>query len=146
MALAWPSASFRFDDSNDAVLARDSGNQSPLCDFTVFRFSRATILPPEQEKTVRVGRLDFVVFRRSFHLFDLRSNTTRLSSSKSAEGDCATKEMAVVYWAKAMTVETGKVVQQNRDKAMQKELEMYMRHAIGRKPTGSLYATTMHRR
>jgi len=29
----------------------------PLCDFTVFRFSRATILPPEQEKAVRAGWL-----------------------------------------------------------------------------------------
>ena len=54
--------------------------------------------------------------------------------------------MAVAYWAKAMSVETEKVVQQNRDKLMQKELERYLAHAIGRKPTGSLYATTMHRR
>ena len=54
--------------------------------------------------------------------------------------------MAVAYWAKAMSVETEKVVQANWDKAMQEELERCMRHAIGRKPTGSLYATTMHRR
>ena len=54
--------------------------------------------------------------------------------------------MAVAYWAKAMTVETSKVVQQNRDKAMQQEIERYLQHAIGRKPTGSLYAPTMHRR
>jgi hypothetical protein len=54
--------------------------------------------------------------------------------------------MAVAYWARAMSVETEKVVQQNRDKLMQKELERYLQHAIGRKPTGSLYATTMHRR
>jgi hypothetical protein len=54
--------------------------------------------------------------------------------------------MAVAYWAKALSVETSKVVQQNRDKLMQQELERYLQHAIGRKPTGSLYATTMHRR
>jgi hypothetical protein len=54
--------------------------------------------------------------------------------------------MAVAYWAKALSVETEKVVQANWDKAMQKELERYMRHTIGRKPTGSLFATTMHRR
>jgi hypothetical protein len=54
--------------------------------------------------------------------------------------------MAVAYWAKALSVETEKVVQQNRDKLMQQALERYMRHAIGRKPTGSLYANTMHRR
>jgi hypothetical protein len=52
--------------------------------------------------------------------------------------------MAVAYWAKAMSVKTDKVVQANRDKLMQKELERYLQHAIGRKPTGSLYATTMH--
>jgi len=54
--------------------------------------------------------------------------------------------MALAYWAKAMSVETEKVVQQNRDKLMQQQLEWYLQHAIGRKPTGSLYATTMHRR
>ena len=54
--------------------------------------------------------------------------------------------MAVAYWARAMSVETSKVVQQNRDKLMQKELERYLQHAIGRKPTGTVYATTMHRR
>ena len=54
--------------------------------------------------------------------------------------------MAVAYWAKAMSVETEKAVHQNRDKLMQQELERYLAHAIGRKPTGSLYATTMHRR
>jgi hypothetical protein len=54
--------------------------------------------------------------------------------------------MAVAYWAKALSVETEKVVQQNRDKLMQQELERYLRHAIGRKPTGRLFATTMHRR
>jgi len=58
-----------------------------------------------------------------------------------AEGDCATKEMAVAYWAKALSVETEKVVQQNRDKLMQEELERYMKHAIGARPAGRVYAT-----
>ena len=52
----------------------------------------------------------------------------------------------MAYWAKALSVETEKVVQQNRDKLMQQELERYLQHAIGRKPTGRLFATTMHRR
>ena len=54
--------------------------------------------------------------------------------------------IAVAYWAKALSVETEKIVQANRDKLMQQELERYLQHAIGRKPTGSLYAPTMHRR
>ena len=54
--------------------------------------------------------------------------------------------MAVAYWAKALSVGTEKVVQSNRDKLMQKEIERYLQHAIGRKPTGSVYAPTMHRR
>jgi hypothetical protein len=41
---------------------------------------------------------------------------------------------AVAYWAKALSVETDKVVQSNRDKLMKQELERYMAHAIGAKP------------
>jgi hypothetical protein len=54
--------------------------------------------------------------------------------------------MAMAYWAKALSVETEKVVQQNRDKLMQHELERYLQHAVRWKPTGSLFETTMHRR
>jgi hypothetical protein len=53
---------------------------------------------------------------------------------------------ALAFWSKALSADTAKVVQQNRDKLMQQELERYMQHAIGRKPTGRLFATTMHRR
>jgi hypothetical protein len=56
--------------------------------------------------------------------------------------------MAVAYWSKALSADTAKVVQANPGAPglMQQELEMYLRHAIGRKPTGRLFATTMHRR
>ena len=53
--------------------------------------------------------------------------------------------MAVAYWAKALSVETDKVVQSNRDKLMKLELERYMVHAIGAKPRGMIYAPTSHR-
>ena len=54
--------------------------------------------------------------------------------------------MAVAYWSKSPSVENAKVVQANRDKLMQRELERYLQHAIGRKPTGSRCAPTIHRR
>ena len=47
--------------------------------------------------------------------------------------------------AKALSVETDKVVQSNRDKLMKQELERYMQHAIGAKPRGMIYAPTSHR-
>ena len=46
----------------------------------------------------------------------------------------------------APTVETEKVVQRKREEMMQAELERYMAHAIGHKPKGRMYATTMHQR
>jgi hypothetical protein len=55
--------------------------------------------------------------------------------------------IAVAYWAKALAVETDKVMQSNRDRLMQQELERYMKHAIGSRPnTGRMYASTMHNR
>jgi hypothetical protein len=53
--------------------------------------------------------------------------------------------MAVAYWAKALSVETDKVVQSDRDKLMKQELERYIAHAIGAKPRGFIYAPTSHR-
>jgi len=45
------------------------------------------------------------------------------------------------------TVETDKVMQSNRERLMQQELERYMKHAIGRRPnTGRVYASTMRTR
>jgi hypothetical protein len=48
-------------------------------------------------------------------------------------------------FTKAPSVETDKVVQSNRDKLIQQELERYMAHAIGAKPKGFMYASTSHR-
>ncbi|HSZ58094.1 MAG TPA: hypothetical protein VK797_20695 [Tepidisphaeraceae bacterium] len=86
--------------------------------------------------------------RRDRRNDSLRRNTAEgdCATKITPEGGCATIEMAVAYWSKALSVETEKVVQANRDKAMQQELERYLQHAIGRKPTGRLFATTMHRR
>jgi hypothetical protein len=81
-----------------------------------------------------------------YQLFFQLTRITRDKGALAKDDRLDALAMAVAYWAKAMSVETEKVVQQNRDKLMQKELERYLQHAIGRKPTGSLYATTMHRR
>jgi hypothetical protein len=81
-----------------------------------------------------------------YQLFFQLTRITRDKGALAKDDRLDALAMAVAYWAKAMSVETEKVVQQNRDKLMQKELERYLAHAIGRKPTGSLYATTMHRR
>ena len=51
-------------------------------------------------------------------------------------GRACHNEIAVAYWAKALPVGTGKVVQANRDKAMQKELGRYLRYGIGSRRTG----------
>jgi hypothetical protein len=55
--------------------------------------------------------------------------------------------IAVAYWAKAMAVQTDKMMESNRDRLMKQELERYMKHAIGGRPnTGRVYASTMHNR
>jgi hypothetical protein len=42
---------------------------------------------------------------------------------------------------------TDKVMQSNRERLMQQELERYMKHTIGGRPnTGRVYASTMHNR
>jgi hypothetical protein len=46
----------------------------------------------------------------------------------------------------ALAVETERRVQAARDKQMEAELERYMQHAIGHKPAGRMYATTLHSR
>jgi hypothetical protein len=82
------------------------------------------------------------------HRYQLFFQLTRITRDKGAlakDDRLDALAMAVAYWAKAMSVETEKVVQQNRDKLMQKELERYMQHAIGARPAGMVYATTMHR-
>jgi hypothetical protein len=87
-----------------------------------------------------------VEHRHRYQLFFQLTRITRDKGALAKDDRLDALAMAVAYWAKAMSVETEKVVQQNRDKLMQKELERYLQYAIGRKPTGSLYATTRHRR
>jgi hypothetical protein len=81
-----------------------------------------------------------------YQLFFQLTRITRDKGALAKDDRLDALAMAVAYWAKALSVETEKVVQANRDKLMQKELERYLAHAVGRKPTGQMYATTMHRR
>jgi hypothetical protein len=69
-------------------------------------------------------------------LFDLRSNTVE-----------ATVPHAPWRIGQGLSVETEKLVQANRDKAMQQELDRYMRHAVSplARRTGPVYAPTRHR-
>jgi len=83
---------------------------------------------------------------RRYQLFFQLTRITRDKGALAKDDRLDALAMAVAYWSKALSVETEKVVQANRDKLMQQELGRYLQHAIGRKPTGSLYATTMHRR
>jgi hypothetical protein len=52
---------------------------------------------------------------------------------------------ALAHWSKALAMDAERVEQTNRRKLMQAELERYMQHAIGHRPAGMVYATTMHR-
>ena len=70
-----------------------------------------------------------------YQLFFQLTRITRDKGALAKDDRLDALAMAVAYWAKALSVETEKVVQANRDKLMQQELERYMRHAIGRKPT-----------
>ena len=82
------------------------------------------------------------------HRYQLFFQLTRITRDKGAlanDDRLDALAMAMAYWAKALSVETDKVVQTNRDKLMKQELERYMVHAIGAKPRGMIYAPTSHR-
>ena len=76
--------------------------------------------------------------------YQLFFQLTRMTRDKGALAKDDRLAMAVAYWSEALAVETEKVVQAKREEMMQAELERYMAHAIGYRPPGRMYATTMH--
>ena len=72
----------------------------------------------------------------SVRLFFKLARVTREKGALAKDDRLDALAMAVAYWSKALAVETEKVVQANRDKLMQAELERYMKHAIGHRPAG----------
>jgi hypothetical protein len=80
-----------------------------------------------------------------YQLFFQLTRITRDKGALAKDDRLDALAMAVAYWAKALSVETEKVLQQNRDKLMQQELERYLAHAVGLARTGPVYAPTRHR-
>lgn len=82
------------------------------------------------------------------HRYQLFFQLTRITRDRGAlaqDDRLDAVAMAVAYWSKALSVETDKAVDASRAIAMQKELDNYLKHAIGGKPRGMIFAPTNHR-
>jgi hypothetical protein len=109
------------------------------------RVGREGVFRP-RAKEFRRTQIYIIKHHQQYQPFFQLTRMTRDKGALAKDDRLDALAMAIAYWPKALAVETEKVVQKKRDEMMQAELERYMAHAIGHKPKGRMYATTMHNR